>query len=89
MHWDAGAVGASGAVMGLTTYVCCRIPRGTVVLLVLPVKNWLFVPGFVGGSSYLAWCGEDTSRATSWAHAAHLGGAAAGFALFLARRGRY
>lgn len=85
VHWDTAAVGASSAIAALTTYVCCRIPRGEVYVLVFPVPNWVFVPAFVGGSAYMAWAGGDTT----WGHAGHLGGAAAGFALFLFRRGRY
>ena len=85
VHWDTSAVGASAAIAGVTTYVCCRVPRGEVMLLFIPVPNWVFVPLFVGGSLYMAYSGRDTT----YAHAGHLGGAAAGFALFLARRGRF
>lgn len=85
VHWDTSAVGASGAIAGVTTYVCCRVPHGEVLLVVLPVKNWVFIPGFVGISAYLAWQGGESTVG----HAAHLGGAAVGFALFLARRGRF
>lgn len=85
VFWDVGAVGASGAIAGLTMYVCCRIPQGEVMLFFLPVKNWIFVPLFLLGSSYMAYTGDDTRLA----HAGHLGGAVAGILLFLARRGRY
>lgn len=85
VHWDQSAVGASAAIAGITMYVCSRVPQGEVVLVVLPVPNYVFVPLFIGGSAYMAYTGGDTT----WAHAGHLGGALVGFALFLARRGRY
>lgn len=82
---DQGAVGASGAIAGLIMYVCSRIPQGEMLLMFIPMKNWLFVPLFLAGSSYAAYSGSDSRLG----HAAHLGGAAVGLLLYFARRGRY
>lgn len=85
VHWDQSGVGASGAIAGLIMYVCSRIPQGEMLLMFIPLKNWLFVPLFLLGSGYAAYSGSDTRLG----HAAHLGGAAVGLALYFARRGRF
>lgn len=82
---DQSAVGASAAITGIMTYVCCRIPRGEVYVLIFPVPNMVFLPLLIGGSAYFAYTGGEST----YSHAGHLGGALAGLALFAARRGRY
>ena len=71
---DEPAVGASGAIAGLISYVCLRLPAGMVYILVLPLPNRVFLPLFIGGSAWLAWSGG----ASSVGHASHLGGALVG-----------
>ena len=77
--WGGGApaLGASGAVLGIVTFVQLMQPQGTtLVFFVLPLKNWHTVAVMAAGSAYcLANPGQDSS---GLAHAAHLGGMAVG-----------
>ena len=82
---DTPMVGASGAIAGIVTYACLRIPRGEVYVFIFPVPNLVFVPVFIAASSYFLWQGGESR----FAHASHLGGALCGVALVLLRRGRY
>lgn len=85
---DDAALGASGAIAGLTMYTATRVWQGQTILFIFPVPNPLFVLLFVGGSAY--YCLYNNGTTGSYAHSAHLGGAAVGmgYALFrtLARR---
>ena len=81
--WDASCVGASGAILGVVSYVAARIPAGETVLLIFPVRNWILLLLIAGGSTYALY---DGTVARGWGHAAHLGGIAVGTALALARR---
>jgi membrane associated rhomboid family serine protease len=74
VRWDNVCVGASSAIAGCTMYYAAVFPHSETILLVLPVKNWLFVPLFVGFSAWAAVSGGEST----WAHAAHLGGAGVG-----------
>lgn len=80
-RYDDACIGASAAVAGVTMYYVARVPQGTTILLILPVPNWAFLPLFIGGSAYVCYSGSEKS----WAHAAHLGGAATGAAYSLFR----
>lgn len=73
---DDAALGASGAIAGLTMYTATRMYQGTTVLFIFPVPNPLFVLLFVGGSAY--YCLYNTGSSGGFAHSAHLGGAAVG-----------
>ena len=82
---DAPVVGASGAIAGIVTYACLRVPTGVVYVLFFPVPNLPFVFLFLGGSLYFMYAGGESRLA----HASHLGGSLCGLALWLLRRGRY
>jgi membrane associated rhomboid family serine protease len=81
VDYDTAAVGASGATSGLVAYVCARVPMATTYLFFIPVKNWIFVPLWLGYSGWSMYVGDS-----SIGHAAHLGGATVGLALALTRR---
>lgn len=76
VKWDNVAVGASGAIAGITALFGAAFPRSTVVLFVVPVPSVAFMAGFLAWSAYCAVTGADST----WAHAAHMGGAATGLA---------
>ena len=84
---DDAACGASGALSGCATFMFTLQPRAQSLLLgVLPVRNWLLSAAWLGGSSYAALYSEE--RATL-AHAGHVGGGVTGVLAALAyRRGR-
>ena len=81
----SAALGASGGVLGLATFVQLLNPYGqTLVFFVLPIPNWATVLGMAGLSVYfLKRPAQDTS---GFAHAGHLGGMATGAAAALAAR---
>jgi len=76
VRWDTVAVGASGAIAGIVALFCATFPRSTVILFVIPVPSVAFMGAFLAWSAYCALTGADTT----WAHAAHLGGAVTGLA---------
>lgn len=61
-------------------------PRGQTILFIIPVPNWALLPLLIGGSAYAA---LYSSMPSTWAHAAHLGGALTGLAAGALLRMRY
>lgn len=79
-------LGASGAVLGLATFVQLLNPWGqTLVFFVVPVYNIATVALMGGASVYYGFVRPDQDR-SGLAHAGHLGGMAAGAAAALAAR---
>lgn len=79
-------LGASGAVLGIATFVQLLNPWGkTLVLFVLPVHNVATVALMAGASVYYGFLRPEEDR-SGLAHAGHLGGMAAGAAAALAAR---
>ena len=90
---DAAAVGASGAVLGVSTYIMCLTPSSSILLFgIVPVKTYMFLPAFLAYTAWGCYTG-GSALASSEAHAAHLGGVVTGAAFFafraalIARRG--
>jgi len=75
------ALGASGMVMGVGAAAACLMPRAGVQLMLIPVPLplWAVTVGYVAIDTYFL--KSETSRI---GHSAHLGGAAAGVAYYLA-----
>ena len=81
----SAALGASGGVLGLATFVQLLNPHGkTLIFFVLPVPNWATVLGMAGLS--LHFMRNPSPESSGFAHAGHLGGMAAGAAAALAAR---
>jgi len=83
------SLGASGAVVGLTTMYIFMFPQATILLMgIVPVPSWLFGLAYIG-SDVSGMLDTAPRGGTAISHAAHLGGAAAGALCFAAlRRGR-
>lgn len=74
----AGAVGASGAIMGVLVYFTCLRPNATVYLFfMVPMKMVVATALIVGLDLFFFVFG--TSGSTGIAHTAHLGGALYGY----------
>jgi len=71
--------GASGAVLGVIVLCACHYPTRTIRLMFLiPVPLWILVLAYVGMDAYTFLSQQETTTAV----AAHLGGAAFGFAYY-------
>ncbi|KAG6812659.1 hypothetical protein H0H92_001609 [Tricholoma furcatifolium] len=84
-HRDMPALGASGAVYSVISFLACVAPRMTFMLYgIIPVPAWLAVAGVFAYDSYSAVYDKQKGTAV----AAHVGGLLSGMAYFLARRFR-
>jgi len=80
--FNAGVRGASSAVVGYTIFYAAANPTGTIFVMLVPVPARVYAMGF------LALELMQVSARDGISHWAHLGGAAAGLAAFVAcRRG--
>ncbi|GAB7337635.1 hypothetical protein MBLNU457_g2930t1 [Dothideomycetes sp. NU457] len=79
LHYRAQALGASGAVMGLSMLATCFLPSMPLQLMFIPVPIplWAITAGYFAVDAY--YLSSQTSRT---AHAGHLGGLAFGAASY-------
>ncbi len=81
---EAGAMGASGMVMGLGAAAALLSPRSTMLLFgVVPVPLWALIGAYFALDSFYL------DRGGRVAHAGHLGGLAFGVAFYLLRLRRF
>jgi len=74
-HYQASALGASGAVMGLSAVATCFLPKIPLSLMFIPVPIplWAVTMGYFAVDAYYL-----SSKNSRTAHAGHLGGLAFG-----------
>lgn len=78
-HYQASALGASGAVMGLSAVATCFLPQMPLQLMFIPIPIplWAVTAGYFAVDAYYL-----SSRTSRTAHAGHLGGLAFGAAAY-------
>jgi len=77
--YNSAALGASGAVMGLSALATCFLPTVPMNLMFIPIPIplWIITAGYFAVDAY-----QLDSKKTRVAHAGHLGGAAFGLASY-------
>ena len=75
----AGAIGASGAIMGLFGFLCARCPEQLIDFYGVPISLLLQCAGDAAWAAYNMYQGDSADRKIG--HAAHIGGLLLGFTL--------
>ncbi len=79
--WQTTLVGASGACYGLMVYAATHRPKQQIIFLIVTIPIWILAAVLVFLGFYSTYVELVSDMRDSTSHAAHLGGAIAGFVI--------